>query len=304
MVKRKNLRKKATKRKPTTMRSSVMLDGAALDHIKLMMDPCLGKMVYPAYSTSSNGSLMRFRNVISVATGATETCGVFHWTPGINAMYANGAATTTTTFTPTLYAPYPFLQTGGGNSTGTSFRCVAACARIIFNGSEMNRGGIVYAGNTTSDSWGANVSANVSQCIGTLPYASRTPSKFLEILWVPNAADTQMFTDSTGAGAAIGEGPAYSSVTAALVGLPATTGVSIETTAVYEVVFASANNLVSSVGPPASSTPFGNVLQGFFNAVKNSTVVLDGISKALDYVGPSGAATIGANIGRLAIGYL
>lgn len=304
MAKRKQVRKVKAKATKPNRAGTVMMDGAAMDHIKLLADPCMGKMVYPAYASSTNGCLMRFRSLVQIGTSGGETCGAFHWVPGVNFVWANGAATTTTAYTPSATSNYPFLVTNSGNSTGISFRCVAACARVIFNGSEMNRGGIVYAGNTNGATYGTGNATNVNQVLSMLPYTARTPSKFMEVLWVPNEEDMVPYTDSNTVGVGIGEGPNHAAITVAVAGLPAATGVSIECTGVYEVIFGANNNLVSSVGAPPSATPWGSVLRGFFSAVKGSTVLLDGVSKALDYVGPNAAATLGANVGRLAISYL
>jgi hypothetical protein len=133
-------KQKQQQRRPST-RSPVTIDGAAVAHIRLMADPCMGRLTPPAYPGSTNGAIMRFRNVISLATGASETAGLFHWNPSINEYYANGAATATTAYTPSASSMFTYLQTGGTSNLGQVYRCIAGCVRIIFNGSENNRGG-------------------------------------------------------------------------------------------------------------------------------------------------------------------
>jgi len=181
---------------------------------------------------------------------------------------------------------------------------------VLFNGSEMNRGGIIYAGNTTVNSYGAAIGggtlySSVGATIPLLPYATRIPSKSFEILWVPSEADMMWNADSAGNQTGAGQGFAVgSAVTICMVGMPSQTGVTIEVTGVYEVDFGASNNLVNSVGPPTTSTPWVNVLKGLWGQIKGSTVLLDGVKAALDYVGPAGPAVVGAKIARMAIGYL
>lgn len=301
-------KQKQQQRRPST-RSPVTIDGAAVAHIRLMADPCMGRLTPPAYPGSTNGAIMRFRNVISLATGASETAGLFHWNPSINEYYANGAATATTAYTPSASSMFTYLQTGGTSNLGQVYRCIAGCVRIIFNGSENNRGGIVYAGNTTSASYGAGQSGagtpNVQAIVPILPYTARVPASNMEVLWVPSEADMGFSSDSTVMGAANAPyyGTAGSSITIGVIGLPSAVGVTIEVTGVYEVEYGG-SGMCNAVGPPASSSSWQNVLKGFFNAIKGSTVILDGAKAGMDYFGTTGAATIGANVARMAIGYL
>ncbi len=285
------------------------LDGAAIDHIKLMADPCLGRLCKPAYPTVSNGAIMRFRNVFQIGVGAGETCGLFHWSPGANEAYANGAATVATAYTPTGNSVFNYLTTSSSSNTGILFRCVAACAKVMFNGSEMNRGGVIYAGNTATGSYGIDSGAtttSVGTSVQNLPYTCRIPSRSFEILWVPNEGDLLQNTDILGSTIGVGQGASLpgAAITIGFVGMPATTGVTVEVTGVYEVEYQAGNNMVSAVGPPTSLTPWAATIKGFFNYIKDSPVIMDGVKAAIDYVSPAGPAVMGANIARMAIGYL
>lgn len=309
MAKKKQMQKAKKQRKPRTNGPGprIFLDGAAVDHVKLMADPCLGKLVYPAFPTAQNGAIMRFRTVIPLGAQAGETSGVFHWTPGQNEYYANGAATSATTLTPSAFSVFPLLQTGGTNVTGTTFRCIAACVKVLFNGSENNRGGIIYAGNTQSASYGAHAGGTTQMGVVAqmLPFTTRIPSSSMEILWVPNEADLSYTIDDAAAGGGVNQGATLGgSITLAVTGMPAAVGLTLEITGVYEVVFGATSALVSSVGAPASSTPWPQVMKGFFNYVGGSTVVIDGLKKAMDYAGIAGPQAMGARAARMALEYL
>lgn len=287
----------------------IMLDGAAADHIRLLADPCNGKMVYPAYPSGQNGAVMRLRSVIQLGIGAGETCGMFHWTPGANEYYCNGAATPSTTFAPVSSSVFSLLQTAAASNNGTMFRCVAACVKILYNGSENNRGGVIYAGNTAAASFGASttggVTATVATSVAPLPYTTRVPSNSMEVLWVPNEADQNYFSDNANSGASVRQDSSTNAaITIGLIGLTAAVGVTLEVTGVYEVQFGATNNLVSSVGPPASSSPWSSVIRGLFDKIGGSTVLLNGVKSAIDYASVMGPATMGANAARLALSYL
>lgn len=309
MVKsRKQRVKNAKPKQPKQRGTMVSVDGAAMAHIKLMADPCMGRLVSPAYPTSTGGAVMRFRNIISLAAGTAETAGLFHWIPGNNEYFANGTIGTGAGFTPSAASMFTFLQTGNTSALGVSFRPVAACVRLIYNGSEQNRGGLVYAGNTSAASFGlpaGGATPNIGACLPILGFSARVPAQSMEVLWVPS--DTDMGWSSDAANSGISNAPfvgeSAGAITLAVVGLGAAVGVTLEVTGVYEVIY-NGSGMTNAVGPPASSTPWTQTLKGFFNAIKGSTIVMDGIKSGLDYVSSMGPASIGANAVRAALTYI
>lgn len=288
--------------------TSMLLDKASMDHIKLMADPCGGRLVPPAYAQPGGGAIQRFRNVINCGTAAGETSGVFHWTPGINEYVSNGAATPTTAFTPAGQTMFATLQTGtgAGINSACTFRCLAACIRVITNASEMNRAGVAYAGQTDSQylqAQGTNVT-NVSQVIGGLPISSRMPAKMVEILWTPSEADQSFYTDMAGSTYSLGQSFNYSSVTFGFVGGPATTGVTVEVTGVYEINFPSFSATITSKPGPITAVPWSSVLYHFYKYISDSPVIIDTVRKGVEYLGAAASSQPGrlvASAARLAL---
>lgn len=279
-------------------RTGVLLDKAAMDHVKLMADPCQGNIVRAAYATPGGGMLVRLKSIVTLAASAGETTGVFHWTPGMNEYYANGAATTTTTFTPAAASLFPVLVTtsGTGNSA-RMFRCLAACTRLMTNASEMNRAGFVWAGQTTNAYFGAHAGsqANTQSVAAGLPVMARVPANFLEVLWAPSSADTEFESDSNIYALAVDTfNNGKNAMTLVVGGLPAGTGVSIECTAVYEVNFASQLGYVNSSPGPASMTPWNQVLGAFYKFIHNAPVIVDTVRRSTEYIG----AAMGSAEGR------
>lgn len=310
MVKSKKKGTKPTARKTAVPRAMprITMDGGAVDHINLMRNPCQGRLVPPAYATTGGGAIMRFRRVITLGGATGENAGIFHWLPGLNQFFANGAAGSTSTFTPSSASMFTFLTTSGTNNdtSATSFRAVAACARILTNASEMNRSGIVYAGMTDGQYYGTKGAAvaNVEISVGGLPFTTRMPSKSLEILWIGGALDTEFYVDLDNTTIVVGEAYSRNAITFGFTGGATATGVTIEVTGVYEVNFPSRNNLVASKGPPSTNTPWSTIANGFFKAIANSPVIVDGLNRVVDFAASGGASTVGGYAARAAVGLL
>lgn len=285
-----------------------MLDKAAIDHIKLMADPCEGRLVPAAYPTPGGGAIQRFRAVVALGTGAGETSGIFHWIPGENEYFANGAATPTTNFTPGALSVFPGLSyTPGTGNSAVLFRCAAACLRVITNASEMNRSGVVYGGQTQSNYFAFNVgsSTNVSTSVSGLPVSARMPAKHLEILWVPSAIDHTFDSDNSGLGTTITADPngGRSAITFGFVGAPAASGVTLELTAVYEIQYNANGNVVSQPSP-VTPMPWSSILSGFYKFINNSPVIIDTVRKGVEYMGVAASSQPGrlvAGAARLAL---
>jgi len=270
------------------------LDQAAIDHINLMSDPCNGKLVYGAYPHAGGGVLQRVRAVLPLAGGAGETCGVLHWIPSINFVFLNGAASPTTSFTPTSSNPFPAYSYSDGDASQFGLRCVAACVRIITNSSEMNRAGIVYCGNTEANylNYTTGALTTPSAVASSLPITTRIPSGSMETLWVPMIGDQNFNTTKSGAGLYTGSNDSFGAITYSIVGLPANTGVSVELTAVYEVE-SKANGTINTLQKPPSSSSWQDVLRGFYDKNGGRTTFLDLFNKGAEYVGTAGAAALG-----------
>lgn len=265
--------------------SGFYLDGAALAHAKLLADPCQGKIVPAAYPNPGGGCLQRFRSIFTVGTGAGETCGLVHWVPGTNEYYANGAATATTSYLPTSGTVFQGLAGVAGTGCSlTTFRCVAACLKVIPNASEMNRSGICYAGQTTGDFYGNNLGSTttIQGSVASLPVSTRVPAKSLDVLWTPSASDQQFGADILTVTSPPGQGPSWNAMTVGAIGMPAASGLTVEFTAVYEINYNS-NGIVNSTPVPSTTTPWNNTLIAFNRLINNAPVIIDTVRAGVEH---------------------
>jgi len=281
------------------------LDEAATNHIKLMANPCNARICPPAYDSPGGGALLRYRKIISLGAATGETSGIITWVPGTNEYVANGAASIYTVFTPSGTTMFGPLSTGPNSPYGQSFRCVAACMRLITNASESNRSGLVYAGNVDANqnypAAGANVDLN-GMILG-MPVITRSPVKSLEVLWTPNQGDMNSSTDLGAVSNVIG-GDSRSALTIAFSGAPAGTGYTVEVTGVYEVAYGLNSGILTPKEPPVSITPWNVVARAFEKLIHNSPVIIDGLQRASDYIGQAGASYVRAAGARAALGLL
>lgn len=286
--------------------TGVMLDGAAIDHIKLLADPCNGKLVFPAYESPGGGALIRFRRLLNVGTLAGETTGVFSWTPGHNEYFMQGLANNATGFIPNKQTAIgPLSHTPTGQNSAPSFRCVAACLRLITNASESNRSGIVFAGVTDSNmvAYAPSATVTTEQVANGLPVSTRAPSKHVDVLWTPMTADMNFWADNTGTGQGLGE-EARTALTCAFWGAPPASGYTVELTGVYEVNMTVFSGAVAVRSPPPSMSSWNQVLSGFTKFINNSPILIDGVRRAVDYVATAGKSYVGAAAGRAAMSLL
>lgn len=212
-----------------------MLDADALRYAKLLVDPCSAPLVHPVYTGSDAGFLFRAESVFTVGNGATGTAGFVHWTPGYvntsNTELLIGAAADAVTGMPALVDPNApgktFLTTNA-----TSMRCVAACMRIVYPGTEANRAGRLHYGHTLAAYMDAGDTRTANEIAVGLQSYTRTPPEAVEVVWKPSAADQEFCDPSIGANGVVRD--RRSSVTAAWAGIPVSTGMTFYLTAIYE----------------------------------------------------------------------
>jgi hypothetical protein len=213
----------------------MLLDGPALSYAALLADPCNGPLVHPIYPGTDAGFLFRAESFTSFGTGAGETSGVVHWTPG----YPNfndseflytataGGGTTGTMASATASPGKTFLAT---NARGV--RCVAACMKVSYNGSEANRSGRFHYGQTVAGTLDNSQVVAPDAVAQALQNYGRTPTDSIELIWKPSQGDFSFCDPSASTSALIRDQKA--ALTLCFVGLPATAGVTVHMTAVYE----------------------------------------------------------------------
>jgi hypothetical protein len=248
--------------------SRILLDPAAVRYRSLLLDPCQADLAHPLYGGTDAGILARFSTTNIYFNGAGNTGGIIHWTPGCmssdNHEIVFTAATSSTTSVAALGATGApgkgFLPT---NTQG--YRCVAACMRVIYHGTESTRSGMMWYGHTNGNLVNIGTSYATTDILPNLPNSERTPVGYTDIIWRPNEADSLWRT----AGDALGGGEnkaQRSSITLAAVNLPSNVGLQIQMIAVYEYVPNPISGMAVSRNSRSSSS---NTLSQVMNTIKD-----------------------------------
>lgn len=242
------------------------LDGKAYDYARLLMDPCGGPVVHPVFTGVSPGVVQRSESFTTHGTQPTTTAGVIHWVPGyINSsnteVLIQEAANSSTAAATTVLVTAPGKTFLAANSKAV--RCIAACLRITFPGSESTRSGRVHYGHTTGGliDLGNSVTAdNVAQALTNF---TRTPPEAIELVWKPSAADQDFCDPTEAASAPIRD--RRSALTVAFAGLPVAVGMTFHFTAVYEWLPAIGLGVASDVNQVGSTNSLDDVLRWVAN---------------------------------------
>jgi hypothetical protein len=236
MTKSKNKSKTMQKRAaPRSRGPRTALDGQAAGFARMLADPCNAPLVHPVYPGGDSGYLFRAESFATVGTTAGDTAGIVHWTPG----YVN-ASTTQLLSVPIATSSGPGAMAINGNSPGVAFltanaracRCVAACMKVTYPGSESTRSGRVHYGATSAGMLDLGTSASSDNVATALQHFSRTPADTFELIWKPSIGDTE-FNDPTEAASAVIR-DRKAALTLCWAGLPSGVGLTIHFTAIYE----------------------------------------------------------------------
>lgn len=212
------------------------LDIAAADYAGLLADPCGGKLVHPVYPGGDAGFLFRADSFVGVGIAAGDTAGIIHWTPG----YVNNSATEVIGMSGPASTTSSSMLVVASASPGRTFlinnakgvRCVAACMKITFSGSESARAGRIHYGHTNAGILDSGVTATPDGTAQTLQHYTRTPPDTIELVWRPNISDTE-FNDPTETASAVIR-DRKSALTLVYANLPPAVGITLHFTAVYE----------------------------------------------------------------------
>lgn len=266
--KNKKPRVKSLKRRGNMNAGKNKYDLACLEYANLLIDPCNAKIVRPLYDSPSEGFQVRLRT-ITIVGGGTETAGVVVFNPVSNAYIQNGGATALTVFTANSNTAFGFLQSTTGGSQ-ISFRCTAACMKVITNASEMNRSGVCYFGNTAAELVAPGYSMTAATVESALPNSQRTPQSSTEIVWLPAEGSSDIWATCLSSPPTwlVGVdcmGFAYS-------GDAAAAGFTVELTAVYEVQYSASgpigftNGIINTISKPPSRNSLKDVLGLFYDS--------------------------------------
>lgn len=276
MAKTKSKQKK--KQQPKSRRPAVTrsLDPYAYAHARLLVDPCGAPLCHPVYPGGDAGFLFRADCVLTFGGGATDTAGFVHWTPGYvnnsNSELVVGAAAAGST---------AIVAASQGNGPGKAFlaanaagvRCVAACAKVTYPGTESSRSGRLHYGHTQGSTVDVGDSIPVDSIAPLMQHFTRTPPEIVEVLWRPGIADTEFNDPTANSNATLRD--RKSSITLAWAGIPVNTGMTVHFTAVYEWVPRINTGLANNVaGKSQSRNTMDDVLDALvrsgFTFVRNA----------------------------------
>jgi len=295
--KNKKPRVRNLKRRGNMNASKNRYDLACMEYANLLIDPCNAKIVRPLYDSPSEGFQVRLRTITFVG-GNSETAGTVIFNPVVNAYIQNGAALASTTFTVASNTAFGFLVSGSTAPSNVSYRCSAACMKVITNASEMNRAGICYFGNCAGELAIPGSSMTVATIQSALPNSQRTPQSSTEIVWLPTegSSDTWATTISTGA---IWSGE-VDCLAFAYSGDAAAAGFTVELTAVYEVQYSAAgpigftSGIVNAISKPPSRNSLKDALGLFYDSFGSTVKAGSKLYQAV-----TGSSFVGDAIGAI-----
>jgi hypothetical protein len=273
-------------------------DLACMEYANLLIDPCNAKIVRPLYDGPSEGFQVRLRT-ITIVGGGSETAGTVIFNPVVNSYIQNGAALASTAFTVTSNTAFGFLVSTSTAPSNISFRCTAACMKVITNASEMNRSGVCYFGNCAGDLIIPGASTTVATVQSALPNSQRTPQSSTEIVWLPTEGSSD--TWATNINTIVAWNGEYDSLAFAYSGDAAAAGFTVELTAVYEVQYSAAgpigftSGIVNTISKPPSRNSLKDALGLFYDSF-GSTVK----SGSKLYQAVTGSSFVGDAIGAIA----
>lgn len=251
----------------------IVLDRSAMQYARLLRDPCNGPLV-PSLWPGSEGSLVtRFETDFICFNGATETGGIIVYNPGLALCYSNATPVTSdTTATQLTSALLPVPGATFLANTAGSYRCVSACAQVMFAGTELNRAGFLGAGVTTFGSYarnllvvagGAGIVTNPSDVRQSCQKVVRMPDDMLEVKWFPGGGDSLFMEGGNTAMTAadvVDAGAAKNCIQISVSGLPVSTGVRVRFVTVMEWTPRMGQGFVSSMSMPRSRFGVNDIL--------------------------------------------
>lgn len=200
-----------------------VLDSSARAWLRLLSDPCGADLVESCYAGTGTGYLSRVRTVVVPPANAVDWLMEFRpgsgWSQAIRYGYSstpNGSLGTGTNYA------------GGGFLSSTAVgraRCIAACVKLIYTGTETNRSGYVSYGLDQ----GATILLNetiegaAGHWASTMAHSERMGARDFEFKWVPGPGDEDFRATRDGSEEVWTNENRGAGVTLAVVGAPAGT---------------------------------------------------------------------------------
>lgn len=226
-----------------TVTASGGLDPFGARWARLLADPCGAPLVPACYPNGGTGMLIRARTYVTLLSGA-NTNFQLSFVPGLNyytyGQTVTGAAGTTSPSTTAFTVLNQY----------DAYRCVAACARIVYLGSEGNRAGQIGSAVTGSPIIEpSSVGVGSGPLLPIMQKVARLGEVVHETKWIPSTADTNFNTVALSA-----QLHHHGTITACGVSCPAES-IQVELTGVFEIIPEYGSGLVAgSITPPSRNT--------------------------------------------------
>lgn len=257
-----NKQKKQKTRMPRQLTAG--FDEAAKSWARLLADPCNAPLAHACYPTTAGGMLQRYEFDFLVSTSGTSTAGGLIFTPGSPSTVGTssvGAVQYIDAASDGIGVPWSVAngsQPGVLNfGTMSGVRAVAACAQIMWPGSELTRSGIVGLGVVPSGITQPNPGQvpSVANLRTLCPFVTRMPNATAEIKWRPGEKDSMFVDPNSTQTNEVYNG--HNSLLLCYSGFPVSTGVRIRLVVVYEVQYAIGYSTIASlVSPPEPVSKF------------------------------------------------
>lgn len=281
------------------------LTTAERNYARLLSDPCNGPLSAGIFGDGSGGIISRFETdgILGDVAGTAASALVFvpsaasAWTSG---KPSDGDLPTWNGVNSSLVPGKDFLS-----SNASQFRCLAACIRIYWPGTELNRQGIVSNLQTTADIVN-NANATVGAIRATSTYVQRMPEDFTELKWMPSEFELELRAPFLTPSAQ--EFSRVSGLVTTISGVPAATPIRWRMVAVYEWVPKVQSGIASSniaATVPAGSfervaqalTSVGNwMYASSYQAAQATSALVAGAQATANFV--NGASRIAFGVGR------
>lgn len=273
---KKGAKKAATRQKRIAPKLGSALDAAGLAHARMLADPCNALMSPPCYSGMGTGEYRRFRRILNIPLSVE---GSYTFLPGANLFLAatHIAANAGNPYTFNGFQLFPTDQL----DTGTESRCIAACVKIRYTGTEAERKGVIGLRTSPfSYNVGGQVSTNDEQLTGC-PLLNRLGEIQHEVKFVPGTGD-ELFTGNFG-GTVVpvnthgSFGFTYSDVPTLSIQIEITAIIEIEprgsmvVNSVAPTSRNTVNNVLSALGPPARWA-YGHIVAPTVRAVAGAAM--------------------------------
>jgi hypothetical protein len=216
------------------MPNGVVLDEAARCWARLLNDPCNAPLCHPVYAGGNGGILVRAQAYTAYTVPAGDTATYIAWAPGALLTSKGAVAADTTVLTLNPLAADFVPASGYLTNNAGSVRAVAACLKVTWLGTELNRQGYCRFGNINFSDLGipGTTSVTIAGLSQLCEASCRMPEDGLEIKWRPNDFDQQ--TTQPGFGDAQTDNGRRGAILLAVTGTPAASQYIVETTCVYE----------------------------------------------------------------------